>query len=371
MKRTRSSSDSPENGARSRVKRSSRVERQQEEDYPHSYYPASLLIAMTWFVFTAILLWCHILPSATEWWTTEQGAVAPKTTTMTLQQQTAAALPGGYRSVAEMEARATRFPSIDQRVRVYMSSWYTPPCRTDNKNKNSTTSTAGAESDDTAVVQYHYLRDDKDPAAPPLLALQELKIPAHLLKQDDDSDDNDDNADEPTDRKMRRVFAHSGNNRTFLLDNTCIVRGARLFYMTADTIRQCDKTFCLDFVKFIFPSLHRTDMSVDVGRQNKKAAATAYPGNALDATDGNTNAIVPVLLQFGDLEIGRAYVVTTGQNETYPVLPTMKKFRWSLSREELDRVTSADPCEWDHRPIPTTRSGDQRIQPSTLLSRSL
>ena len=74
-----------------------------------------------------------------------------------------------------------------------------------------------------------------------------------------------------------------------------------------------------------------------------------------------------VLLQFGDLEVSRAYVVVTGQNETYPVVPHLKKFRWSLPREELVRVTTGDPCTWEHRPIPIAHNGVQRIQPSEFL----
>ena len=33
-----------------------------------------------------------------------------------------------YSNIEEMEARHTRFPSVDERVKLYMTSWYTPPC---------------------------------------------------------------------------------------------------------------------------------------------------------------------------------------------------------------------------------------------------
>lgn len=334
------------------------------------YYPISIMAALTWFAVTAIVMWCHVLPGATEWWTTtvqqqqQDASTSPYATArmMTLTEgNNARLLPGGYRSVEEMQERPSRFPSIDLRTRVYMSNWYQPPCTggAASIHSNSNKSSSPSFFDDTTHIQYNYLRDDKDRKAPPLLVLQELKLPPELLEQE------------------QRNFKNSGNNRTFVLDNTAIVKGARLFYMTADTFRECDETFCLDFVKFIFPALHRADMSVVVpgdGRKQQQqqqpfrktvSAKAAYPGNALDATDGNTNAVVPVLLQFGDLEMNKAWVVTSGRNETYPVMPVQKKFRWSMDRDELDRVTSgSDPCTWEHRPVPMTRSGNRRLQPS-------
>ena len=287
-------------------------------------FPLSIFVALAWFVVTSVVLWWHVLPGATEWWTAQVHAQSPQVfNAPDLPVAVAAArmmsldeplrLPGGYRSVEEMDARSTRFPSIDERVRVYMSNWYQPPCaRHTNSNETS--------DDDTNYIQYNYLRDENDPEQAPLLVLKELKIPMELLEQDLDSSD-------PTQRK----FANSGNNRIFVLDNTAIDKGARLFYMTADKIRACDQAFCLDFVRFIFPSLHRTDMSVqlnpvDASQQPLRAAA-ASPGNALDGEDGNSNAVVPVVLQFGDLEISRAWVVTSGNNETYPAIPIQKKFR--------------------------------------------
>lgn len=42
----------------------------------------------------------------------------------------------------------------------------------------------------------------------------------------------------------------------------------------------------------------------------------------------------------------------------------------SMSREELYRTTSQDSCNWQSRPIPTTRIGSKRLQPSTCLIRA-
>ena len=275
-------------------------------------FPLSIFAALTWFVLTAIGLWCHVLPGATEWWMQQDGASArdvAASRSMMLLEEEPFRLPGGYGSVEEMNARSTRFPSIDERVRVYMSNWYQPPCARHAKLN-------GTSFDDAAYIQYNYLRDMNDAEQPPLLVFQELTIPLELLEQDEvDSID-------PTKRK----FANSGNSRVFVVDNTAIDKGAHLFFMNADKIRECDKAFCLDFVKFIFPSLHRADMSV-----TPVDAASSYPGNALDAIKGNTNAIVPVLLQFGDLEITRAWVAKSGLNETYPVVPIHKKFRWYVA----------------------------------------
>lgn len=282
----------------------------QKEKAPlEKLFPCSIFFVLTWFVFTAIVLWCRVLPEATDWWVQQDVSALDVSASRMMLLEEPVRLPGGYGSVEEMNARSKRFPSIDDRVRVYMSNWYQPPCSRHAK-RNETSF------DDTSYIQYNYLRDVNDAEQPPLLVLQELTIPMELLDQDDlDSTD-------PTERK----FANSGNSRVFVLDGTVVDKGAHLFFMTADKIRECDKAFCVDFVNFIFPSLHRADMSVTP--MDKHFTAPSYPGNALDANEGNTNAIVPVLLQFGDLEITRAWVATSGRNETYPVVPIQKKFRW-------------------------------------------
>ena len=86
----------------------------------------------------------------------------------------------------------------------------------------------------------------------------------------------------------------------FLLDSRASIKGVHLFYLRADEIRRCDQAPCYDALNFLFSSLHRIDMSF---RQS-----SSYPGNALDSVDGNTNAVLPIVLQFGGLEVSRAFV---------------------------------------------------------------
>lgn len=325
------------------------------------HYPVarSVLTAATWFTLTAVILWCLVLPEATKWWTTIQ-TIQPTNATESRSRQMMnplAKLPGNYQSLEEMNARHQRFPSIDQRVRVYMSNWYTPPCRPTNNNV------------DASFVQYNYLPDPTG-KAPPLLVLQELVIPEDRMSSNDNGDVENDGADLSLVVADQRQYSHSGNNRTFLLDSQTAVTGAIIFYMSADAMRRCDQSACFDTVKYLFPSLHRIDMSVTGPTEaytstalHPKKGLFSYAGNALDAMDGNRNGVVPVILQFGDLEISRAYVPRTHLNETYPVTPVFKKFRMSLSRSELQRVITASCAE--ERQVPLTRTGDRHLQPST------
>jgi hypothetical protein len=286
-----------------------------------------------WLMLSALLLWHSYLPKATQWWIdledyNHDTNAAPLLVTNNDRYGSLDAamfldsgLPGGYTSLEEMQNRSLRFPSVAQRVKVYMTDWFAE-CNGASSTSNNHNSRS------TTMVKFAYVQDaaaeDEDEPAPPLLLIQEPQ------RQSYDSD----------------TTATAPPPRTFVLDSAIADKGARVFYLRADEIRRCDDPSCKDAVQYIFPSLHHIDMAALSSSSSSSSSSSAffahyqngYVGNALDARDGNSNGVVPILLQFGDTEVSRAYVPLSHSNETYPVVPIFKKFRKSMSMKDLEAV---------------------------------
>jgi hypothetical protein len=228
-------------------------------------------------------------------------------------------IPHGYLSREEMLRRNLRFPSVDDRVKLYMSSWYTQPC-TIVENVNDTSE---SQQHIDMITQFNFLHDSTD--EPPILLLRE----ANIVERN----------------------ATATSSRVFLIDSNAEAKGSRIFFMSPSEIRKCDHSFCLDTQSYLFPSLQRLQ-----GTDHWHIPKRKWK--------------VPILMQFGDAEISRAFRLLTKKNETYPNVPLIKKFRYSMNQDELRRLTIRgcyDTFGDRPRDIPVTRKGDRRLQPSTYL----
>lgn len=168
-----------------------------------------------------------------------------------------------YRSASELARRSKRFPSVDKRLKVYLSSWYAPPLN------------------DTHYVLYHEYSSNGTTAVRELDMPRATKVPAIL----------------PLDKKP--------------------IRSRTLFILDKDEIEKCKNTgdsLCRDVATFILPALRRLDSM----------------GQAVSA---------PIILQFGDAEEWHTFNPRNKKNESYPIVPLIKKFRTSMSRETIDRIT--------------------------------
>jgi hypothetical protein len=327
----------------------------------HTVWAALMLFAVT-----ALILWYHVVPATAartaDWWMrlnrdeTSERPYAAFASTETL--------PGSYASMEEMLARNQRFPSVDERVQIYMSNWYTPPC-SPTSSEGTDTSTDLASS----FVQYNYLRDGE---TDPLLVLREVLIPEESLSNEESQEEDDSTTSDAPNAVIydpAPKYFQSSNHRIFLLDSQALDRGARVFYLSADTVRRCGSMPCADTVNYLFPSLHRVDMkvgSVSTHAHGGLAPSVGYPGNALDSVDGNRNGVSPVLLQFGDLDVTRSFCPASHTNETFPAVPLFRKFRGSLTTAERRRVATSRSCyNAMERHVPKTSQGARRLQPST------
>lgn len=186
-------------------------------------------------------------------------------------------LPIGYQSWDEVHQRSSRFPTIDERVRLYMSNWYAPPCESEHSE---------------SFVRYHTEHGDNTVE---VMVFQETR----------------------TEKEKKR-----GPLRIFTINAT--VGFDELHYTDTHiaAFQDCSNAYCRDMVKYLFPSIPE-----DEGH-------------------------LPLLFQFSDAEKTRAYSDTKGRTVAYPNTPLFKKFRYALSRSELDKVTA--PCTQLPRPIPQT-----------------
>ncbi|CAB9513684.1 KDEL motif-containing protein 1 [Seminavis robusta] len=64
-----------------------------------------------------------------------------------------------YDSVQTINQRAKRFPSVKERIKVYMSSWYACPCA--DKKKQKTKKSNGMSSPASSFIQYQYVPSNK------------------------------------------------------------------------------------------------------------------------------------------------------------------------------------------------------------------
>lgn len=119
-------------------------------------------------------------------------------------------LVDGYRSHAEMSARSTRFPTVDERVRVYMTNWYLPPC----------------DAHGDAYVEYNYAKQDNGTE---WLVFREARTAREKIR---------------------------GKLRTFLVDDSTDFDLLR--HMNVQNILDCQSNYCIDTAKYLFPAIARS-----------------------------------------------------------------------------------------------------------------
>lgn len=199
-----------------------------------------------------------------------------------------------YQDVTEMQARSTRFPSVVDRVKLYMSNWYTPPCAAAQDDGSD-----DDDDDDDARVGFAYVhrrRHNSTTTTSQILTLREIAIP-------------------PRTRRIWQLDSHfNGSAAPGSFD--------QVHFMDRNTMLACQHRYCRDVVAFLFPALKR------VGHSGLYSS-------------------VPILFQFGD--DNRTQALRWSKNketkalppplESYPQIPVLKKMRQCLTKSELERIT--------------------------------
>lgn len=199
-----------------------------------------------------------------------------------------------YQSKAERDARSSRFPTVDERVKLYTSSWYSPPCHSEGK------------------VSYQWYKNDDGEDE------QQQQLSGNTLLRVTEFDTNN------TAIKSRRI-----------LDIPSEIAFDRMFYYERWNLAACAlrplflQTYCLDTQSTLVRAME------ELGWNN----------------NNNNRRKPPILLQFGDSG-GISAFDSTKHSIVHDVrLPVIKKFRSVLSKEQLEQVTSGT-C--NDSPLPET-----------------
>jgi hypothetical protein len=224
-----------------------------------------------------------------------------------------------YANRAERDFRSERFPSVEDRVRIYMSNWYLPSCQSNSQTNDD------YDDDDAFVVRYVKRKWNTTTSTSKgwwfVAATQWILSPLYDQQQ------------QPQPKYYYEISeiasssAISSNTeprtRTFAITNQ--VQIGRVFYMDKPTLYHCSKQrgwsirfYCSDSME----SLLKVSKADSGGWQDKEDD-------------------IPILVQFSDESESLALnVVDWSTYEPNPRIPHIKKIRWALSREEIDRLTT-------------------------------
>jgi Glycosyl transferase family 90 len=225
-----------------------------------------------------------------------------------------------YASRREMDFRRQRFPSVEDRVRMYMSNWYKPPC------------------DSEGQVVYQFKLNNTAP--------EEASWWSFFGRSR--------NFNDQYYYEIKELESTLGNSkdypqRTVVLTNK--VQIGRMFYMEEANLDQCYK--------------HREfSIRFYCSDSTKSIIYTAMPDIGWSKDDP-----LPVLCQFSDeTESFALDVADVSSWQSDPRIPHIKKIRFALSREEIDRLTKpldvirgeGDDCHSGRRGPP---KGMSQMQP--------
>lgn len=129
-----------------------------------------------------------------------------------------------YMSQEEQDGRPLRFPSVEDRVKLYMSNWYAPPCTDDEK------------------IQYNYQLSDRETSKTPLYVRE---------------------ASSKVAPKKRLLELHSSPHTS----------DSKVFYMNDQTLGHCKQETCSDVMQYLYPySPYSTPVLLDIGDKHTPIA---------------------------------------------------------------------------------------------------
>lgn len=208
--------------------------------------------------------------------------------------------------------RARRFPSKEERVRLYMSNWYVPPCAT--------------YSDGLVRYEKHEEEEEED-----VRAAQELhQWPTYKISEAPDVVAAGNTSNNSAFSITYLIESKVTPDKAFVLDRgtilDCSIRGEGDMKTYGDRIqfRSNMHMYCSDVARSLLPAMDHVAWEQQQASQEKQEQP--------DSSSGTLPP--PMLLQFGDLAHSHVY--------RFIRLPHLKKFRIAASSEELQRVTDRE-----------------------------
>lgn len=200
-----------------------------------------------------------------------------------------------YASKGEANFRRQRFPSIDDRVRLYMSNWYLPPCTNDGKLLYERKMNITAPGNNTSSDYLSYFKTSSLPTSLGLEKNHYYYAVSELSSQNITS-----------------------NRRVLFISDTVILR--RIFFLEESELDEC---------------FQQKTLSIRFYCSNSKESILLDSKAAIGWNDD-----VPILCQFSDETDSFSYDLN-GILQSNPRIPIIKKIRHSLSRVEIDRLTQS------------------------------
>ena len=184
-------------------------------------------------------------------------------------------------------SRSERFPSVSQRVKIYMSDWYLPPCPSKEK-----------------TMSFEFIKD----------TFEEQNKQNCLAK-------------------FATINVHSGFNTTSAKMNISNkVVNDRLFFLDPDVIEQCSK----HQLKSYLPHL-KTKYKGLIGIPSMKWYCRDVVNLGLTRFSRKTAKNLPILFSFGDQKKSHPYGMLQ--------VPHFKKFRPAVtSKKEIEKVNNNQSC---------------------------
>ena len=231
--------------------------------------------------------------------------------------------------------REQRFPSVEERLQVYMSNWYIPPC----------------EGYDNGLIQYSYTRS---------------------------TDSNSSSEAWPS--LLVHTIPDRGNHSVHQIES--IVEPDRVLFLDADTARDCASArnqagsgnqkyngrvlmrenmfmYCVDVEDTLMTALDHVDFEeqqqqLQIGSNSRGDSVMQQQQQEQEHHDRKYPRPSPTLMQFGDLRHSHVY--------HFLDLPHFKKFRSAAkSLQDLETVTTGKEC-WSSQ-----RDALQTVHSSTNL----
>lgn len=213
-------------------------------------------------------------------------------------------LPAIYNSPHEQERRYLRFPSIEQRVKLYMSNWYLPPCSDDTKLKFTVVNITNPANQWVApmtpgrVSMPNYTMSTEDGMRSGWDGVYDLQV------------------------FVQELTGFNPNRRGIYLLQEDITM-AQLVALTPRKVQMCQTNeYCPDAKELLLPSLSRVDSEAEK----------------------ITAPIVPVIGQFGDSGTIRGYNFLTKDWDPFPSIPHIMKFRFAFQDKNAILAMTASDC---------------------------
>lgn len=215
-------------------------------------------------------------------------------------------------NMGSYNTRDARFPSIEERVKIYTSNWYTPPC----------------DDYDDGFLHYQWKDSSSDSDWPTLQVQQLVKHPMV-------------NATVPT----LDVESIVEPDMLFVLNSKIMVHCANYSYVEEEEnveddpvaqriqFRQNMRMYCIDVQDLMLPAL--SHLELEKRRQ--------------------TQHLAPTLLQFGDNKQSHVHGDV--------MVPHIKKFRSAALRPQDLAAVTQEGCLSKPRPILESAHGNDRFQP--------